>query len=355
MRPALAAAFVLLLCAADAQAANGIADAPAWQVIQLGRPGNAYPFPVYSNHPLDGDMTHIRRVLMIQHGRARDGDAYFLAAAELLKAYHIDPAESLLLAPEFFTPAQTAKARVPELPAWGTAGFAGGEDAVEPPFSVSSFQVYDDLLELMTDRRRFPALRTIVMAGHSGGAVVVQHLAVLNRVDEKVRAAGIDMRYVVANGSAYLYFPAERPQGDGFATYDAAQCPKYNDQRYGFDKMVRYGANVAPADAYRRYMARNVVYLFGTEDTDPNHPALDKSCAAHAQGSNRLERGRAYLRHERMLAAARGIENKHRSFEVIGVGHDQRAMFSSACAAMIVFGVADATAGAQCRETTAAR
>ena len=354
MKLALAVTIILLLCAAEAQAADEFADAPAWQVIELGQAKNSYSFPVYSNHLLDGDMTHIRRVLIVQHGRARDGDAYFLAAAELLKAYQIDPAETLLLAPEFFTPAQTAKVHVPGLPAWSTAGFAGGEDSVDPPLSVSSFQVYDDLLGLMTDRRRFPALRTIVMAGHSGGAVVVQQLAVLNRIDEKVRAAGIEIRYVVANGSAYLYFTADRPQGDGFAAFDAAQCPKYNDQRYGFDKMVRYAANVAPADAYRRYMARNVVYLFGTEDTDPNHRALDKSCAARAQGSNRLERGRAYLRHERTLAVARGIVDKHRSFEVIGVGHDQKAMFSSVCAAMIVFGVADAKAGAQCRETTAA-
>jgi hypothetical protein len=116
--------------------------------------------------------------------------------------------------------------------------------------------------------------------------------------------------------------------------------------------MVRYGADVAPVDAYRRYMARNVIYLFGTEDTDPDHPALDKSCAARAQGSHRLERGRNYLRHERSLAAARRIEDTHRSFEIVGIGHDQRTMFGSVCAAMTVFGVQDPKIGARCRETT---
>ena len=108
-------------------------------------------------------------------------------------------------------------------------------------------------------------------------------------------------------------------------------------------------------DEYRRYMARSVVYLFGTEDTDPNHSALDKSCAARAQGAHPLERGRGYLRHERSLAAARGIEDAHRSFEVVGVGHDQAAMFGSVCAAPAVFGVTNAKSGAQCIETTAIR
>lgn len=351
----LTLALLLGATHAAAAAADKPAPAPAWQKVQLGSAGATYPFPVYSNHALDGETAKIRRVLIIQHGRPRNGDAYFLAAEALMKAYGIDPAETLLLAPQFFTPAQTAKARLPDLPAWSGAGFAGGEDSVDPPFSVSSFQVYDDLLEILTDRRRFPELRAIVLAGHSGGAVVVQQFAVLNRMDEKVRAAGIEMRYVVANGSAYLYFTAERPQGDGFALYDNSQCPTYNDHRYGFNKIVRYAANVTPADAHRRYMARNVVYLFGTEDTDPNHASLDKSCAARAQGGHRLDRGRSYLRHERSLAAARGIEDAHRSFEVVGVGHDQAVMFSSACAAQAVFGVANAKSGAQCIETTAAR
>lgn len=61
---------------------------------------------------------------------------------------------------------------------------------------------------------------------------------------------------------------------------------------YGFDKIVRYGGDVTPAQALRRYMARQVVYLFGSNDNDPHHSALDKSCGAQAQGSNRLERTR---------------------------------------------------------------
>ena len=32
------------------------------------------------------------------------------------------------------------------------------------------------------------------------------------------------------------------------------------------------------------YLARDVVYLLGTGDNDPNHPFLDKTCMAEAEG-----------------------------------------------------------------------
>jgi hypothetical protein len=34
-----------------------------------------------------------------------------------------------------------------------------------------------------------------------------------------------------------------------------------------------------------------VIYLLGTADTNPDHPALDKSCMAEAQGPYRYVRG----------------------------------------------------------------
>lgn len=349
-------AIALLLCIASIVPAFAaeVGTAPGWQKIRLGGPGNSYFFPVYANHRLDGDLAAIKRVLFVQHGRSRAGDAYFLSGQQLLKAHGIDSAETLLISPQFFTPAQAAKAQLDDIPAWSEAGFGGGEDSVAP-IKVSSFQVLDDLLALLTDRRRLPALRSIVMAGHSGGGQLMQRFAILNRSDETLRAAGIEVRYVVANPGAYLYFTADRPRGDGFGPYDRTQCPTYNERRYGFDKLLPYGAGIAPEVAFRRYMARDVVYLLGTEDIDPKHPGLLNSCSARAQGTHRLERGRAYLRHERGLAAEREIPEVHRSFEVIGIAHDQEGMLGSACAATVIFGVAGSASATRCIDTTAAR
>lgn len=345
---------VVAMSGVEAGAAESAVTRPAWQKLLLGPAGASYAFPVYSNHSFNDDMNGIKRVLLIQHGRARDGDAYYLAAEKLMRALDSNPQETLLISPQFFSPEQLAKDKLTGFPAWGSGGFAGGEDSVSPPASVSSFQVYDDLLTMLTDAKRFPSLRKIVLAGHSGGAVLVQQFAVLNRVDEKVRAAGIEMRYIVANASAFLYFNEQRPSGGGFAAYDPARCPTYNDHRYGFNRIAGYAIDSSPRELFRRYMARDVVYLFGLDDTDPNHPALDKSCPARAQGPNRLERGRGYLRHEEDVARSIPLAGRHRAFEVIGVGHDQQGMFSSACGARLIFD-ADASEpmnGARCMEMT---
>ena len=73
-------------------------------------------------------------------------------------------------------------------------------------------------------------------------------------------------------------------------------------------------------------MTRDITYLLGQQDTDPNHPALDKSCAAETQGAYRLIRGHNYFdylvrRHPQGLL--------QRLVEVPGVGHDGDRMFTS--------------------------
>ncbi len=101
-----------------------------------------------------------------------------------------------------------------------------------------------------------------------------------------------------------------------------------------------YGLAGAPpyverADALEeRYIRRDVVYLLGEADIDPNHPSLDRSCAAEAQGSNRYERGMNYLfaleqRHPNLV--------RHSILSIWGVGHDAGSMFVSACGLAVLF------------------
>ncbi len=164
--------------------------------------------------------------------------------------------------------------------------------------------------------------------------------AVLNNVDEKVRARGIDLRYVVANPSSYLYFTPERPIAPDysrFGAYSTAVCPDYDKYRYGMQDMVPYARGADPMALYRRYMQRQVTYMVGSEDNDPNHRVLDKACGAEAEGPTRLQRARGYWRYERLLATP-GLASSHRTFEVVGVGHDQARMFGSQCGAQAVFG-----------------
>ncbi|WP_149138987.1 MULTISPECIES: hypothetical protein [Cupriavidus] len=335
-----------------APAAPSAAAKPQWQRVHLGS-GAGYDFPVYANHPLTADLRGIREVVFVQHGLQRNGDDYYAAGAALLQASGRKPEEVLLIAPNFPGTPDAAK-HFDNMPVWTVQGWIGGEDAVSGPGAgVSSLQVLDDLLAFVTDKSRFPAVSKVTVAGHSGGAQIVHRYAVLNNVDERVRARGIDLRYVVANPSSYLYFTPDRPVAPDlkrFAPYSTATCADYNKYRYGMQDIVAYAKGADGMTLYQRYMQRQVTYMVGSEDNDPNHRVLDKACGAEAEGPTRLQRGRAYQRYEQFLAKP-GQTSRHRAFEVVGVGHDQARMFGSQCGAQAVFGMDPAAnaAGAACR------
>ena len=280
-------------------------------------------------------MRGIRQVVFIFHGLQRNGDHYFDAGQKLLAASGRDPAEVLLLAPNYPGVPDRDKG-FDGMPVWATTDWAAGLDARGVGFDLSSFAVIDDLMGWLTDRARMPELGTIIVAGHSAGGQLVQRYAALNRVDEGIRTSGMDVRYVVANPSSYLYFNALRPAGDRFADYDRALCPGYDDYRYGMQHMIPYAADTNGQALFKRYAYRAVTYLLGTADNDPNHRVLDKSCPAQAQGPTRLARGHAYTRYERVLAG-KAARIHHLAYEVNGVGHDQAGMFGSVCGLMALF------------------
>ncbi len=337
------------LAAAPVQA-PAAAGGPAWQRVHLGSGAAAYDFPVYANHPLDGDLRGIREVVFVQHGLQRNGNDYYTAGTELLKASGRDPEAVLLVAPNFPGEPDAGKG-FDRMPIWSVDGWLGGFNAVNAPYTgLSSLQVLDDLITFVTDPARLPNVRRVTVAGHSGGAQFVHRYAVLNNVDERIRARGVELRYVVANPSSYLYFTPERPRGRAFAPYDVSACLDYDHYKYGMVDMVPYAAGSDGRTLFKRYAQRQVTYLVGSADNDPNHRVLDKACGAEAEGPTRLDRARNYLRYERYLAGARKPPH-HQAHEVIGVGHDQARMFGSRCGAQAVFGMpasANAT-GAACR------
>ena len=324
----------------DAQASGPLRG---WQRVHLTHDDTAYDFPVYANHRLDGDLSRIREIVFVQHGILRNGDDYYAAGDALLRASGVDSATVLLLAPNF--PADSDRQKgFTNIPLWrpgGPRNWAGGDASVSGPVRISSMRVYDDLLLKFTARTRTPALTRVVLAGHSAGAQFMQRYAALNAVDEVVRGRGIDLQYVIANPSSYLYFTNERPSNGAFKQPPAGECPDYDDYRYGLRNMIPYGQRHSGGALLRRYAARHVTYLLGTADNNPRHPELDKRCGAEEEGATRLERGRNYLRYERYLAGSQTPLN-HGAYEVVGVGHDQARMLGSQCGARLLFGATDA-------------
>jgi hypothetical protein len=321
----------LVLLAPSARAAT--ADL-SFQRVELA---GTYPFPVYANHDLGSDLSAIEQIVFVFHGLQRDGDAYFEAAQSLAANAHVDPATTLLIAPNFFDHTDTAKrSDLGGLPLWNDTGWMQGDVAVAGP-TVSSFAVIDDLIQRFTDHAHLPKLRRIVIAGHSGGAQLVDRYAALNHADERIRGLGIDLSYVIANPSSYLYFTPVRPSGSAFVPYSLGVCPAYDQYRYGMQQLVPYANGASSAEVFRTFAKREVSFLWGTDDIDPNQRVLDKSCGAEAQGPSRYVRGHSFWRYEHLLDHD-GSPLQHRAFDVVGVGHDQARMLGSKCAAALLFG-----------------
>lgn len=325
-----------------------------WQTLELGKPGHRYKIPVYANRNLaKDDLRDIKQVLVVIHGVKRDADRYYETVAALLAHNPERARDTLILAPRF---SGSIDSGFGGMAAWRKASWEDGEESVQAsgrPAPVTSFQVLDDLLRSLDDRKRLPTLAGIVLAGHSGGAQLVQRYAVLNNIDGPLRRDGLALRYVIANPSSYLYLTNERPRADGkgYAPYERGICPTYNQYKYGTDKLPAYARDTDDTRLFIRYAARDVTYLLGGADNNPEHRLLDKTCGAEAQGATRLARGVGYLQYEYVLAG-RGPKpvTLHRSsFEVGGVGHDSKGMFGSVCGAQALLG-----SGAQAGDRAAA-
>lgn len=316
---------------------------PRWQPVELGKPGHKYKIAVYSNRNFTRDnLKGIKRVLVVVHGVKRDADHYYATVAALLAANPALASETLVLAPKF---AGTIDSGFGGMAAWHKSSWSEGADSVQAtgrPAPVSAFQVLDDLLRSLDDRKRLPVLSSIVVAGHSAGGQLTQRYAVLNSIDGPLHRDGISVRYVVANPSSYLYLTPERPRADGkgYARYERGICPTYNQYKYGTDNLPSYAQPTEDSKLFVRYADRNLTYLLGGADNNPEHRLLDKTCGAEAQGATRLARGTGYVQYERLLASrgAKPVILHRSSFEVDGIGHDSKGIFGSECGIQALFG-----------------
>ena len=275
-------------------------------------------------------LPQVQRALIVIHGRLRNAQTY-LHSAEQAASQAGQLSTTLVIAPQFLNESDgTRNALSDSVLRWHANDWMAGDPAVSPA-PLSSYAALDQILERLSDRKRFPALREVVIAGHSGGAQVVQRYALTTQADKALQADGIKVRYVVANPSSYAYFNAQRP----IPTFDAANCPGFNTWKYGLKELPAYAEGLKHRQLEQTYVERDITYLLGARDTDPNHPALDKSCEAEAQGAFRLERGKNYFEY---LTQRHPQGLNQRLVEVPGVGHNGDQMFTSPEGQKALFG-----------------
>ena len=147
---------------------------------------------------------------------------------------------------------------------------------------LTSYDVLDSMLDWLFDKRAFPAMNRVVVAGHSMGAQCVQRYSML----KKTRAYDSNVFFWIGNPGSVVFPTDDR-------TYPNASCTKWNDWPYGLGNVssvpnyARLDVNASREDVVNRYLNRNVHLALGLLDNGQG----DTHCQAMMQGWNHLNRG----------------------------------------------------------------
>lgn len=306
---------------------------------------------VYRTYPLTKPNLRLRRALIMVHGTLRNADHYFSTATGagfLAKAL----GDTLIIAPTFHSADPHCGDKLePHEVSWSCGGdsWRSGGAALSDP-KMASFDFTDAILERLADKRVFPNLKAIVVAGHSAGGQFVNRYEMASKVADRL---GVTVSFVVANPSSYAWPAATRliPQGVGapqeaalawndemphtgfrFGPFDAAKLPTYNLWPYGLEHRVGgYTSGMSDETLRHNLATRQTTYLLSQVDVLPLG-GFDGSPNAMAQGATRRQRGEAFVDYIHTVLGA-----KSAVMIVPECGHNDRCVFTTAEVLDVIF------------------
>jgi len=348
----LAAPFAL--CASDDTAnSDNPVKVIADHLLPVSSPRGTGNLPLYMS--VDGKsidlaqpQPNVTRALIIFHGKLRNADVYNESGLHAIKTAGLSAMTStLLITPQFLGKNDIDAFHLSaSVLRWAPEAWMGGMNAIDATGAAtgpSSFDAIDAILMRLADRKIFPNLKNVVLAGHSGGGQVMQRYAVVGRAGDVLLRAGIHVRYVIANPSSYVYFSPDRPvlsaKTDFTFGLPARTCyGKYDKWKYGINEPPPYVGDANFEVLESQFLRRDVIYLLGTDDIDPNHPALDKTCSAEVEGPYRFFRGKAYFRYMELRHPELATDSASQKLEFVpGVEHDGDKMLNSSCGLNALF------------------
>ena len=305
-------------------------------------------WPLLGSQNLGAPHDAVTRAVIIIHNADRDAEAGLTRLQKLAGAVASGPdARTLILAPLFPTGAELpafksalgAVAR--NLAVWSADNWAYGGDSIvtEPQRPISSMLALDILLLYLADQKSFPSLRNVVIAGAGSGGDLVQRYALYGRAPDILAEQKLALRFVVAGAQSYAYMTEARPRADaaGFAPPSEAalkECAAYQDYPYGLEAPNTYAQQTSADSVRQNYPTRDVVYLYGAQDTQP---ALDQNCAAKLLGSSVKARAENYERYlQSLFPDARG----QRFAALPGVNGGDK-IWGSTCGVSVLFADGD--------------
>src|SRR4051812_45552367 len=304
---------------------------------------------VYATHPLDAPNAAITSALIMIHGAGRNADHYFATAtAAGFLADALD--NTLIVSPRLIAAPDTAKPNEVVWPNGNNSWRSGGISPSHP--TLTSFDFIDELVRKLAEKRNFPNLTKIVIAGHSAGGQVVTRYEMTNKVHD---TKGVSITYVVANPSSYAWPAAVRPLPTGdadpagadkealgtegekvhanftFGAFDAAKLPTYNRWPAGLENRSGYAASMTDDQLKKQLIERPTTYLLGQVDVLPLG-GFDSSPVAMAQGPTRRARGEAFFKYVKETLGANA-----NAIIVPECGHNDRCMFTTDVVLPVLF------------------
>jgi hypothetical protein len=291
------------------------------KVLALDPSRGSGVYPVYASVDLQVGTAAVRQAIVIIHGRLRNASDYFATGHELVDKAGPAGQGTVVVAPQLLNQVDVSF--------WGLADrylrwdrdWEQGNPA-QGPSPASSYDVLDDVVAKLSNASAFPELRRIVFVGHGGGAQMLARYAVVMRPQ-----SGPAISFVIANPGTYLYLTAARPV--------PSICRDFNDWKYGLSSPPPYVGD--PAKLIKDFAARDVTLLLGADDKKATG-VLDQSCAAKAQGHNRIKRGRYFVD----ALAASGLAPRLKHAILKGIGHDEQGMLTSDEALKAIFATGNA-------------
>jgi pimeloyl-ACP methyl ester carboxylesterase len=303
----------------------------------------------YASYPLDAPNPSVTRALIMVHGTNRNADHYFataMAAAFLAGAVE----NTIVIAPHIIASQDTPAANEVVWPNGGDSWRSGGMSTSHP--TLSAFDMMDEIVRKLANRKTFPNLRHVVVAGHSAGGQFANRYAMANKIHG---TPGVTMSYVVANPSTYAWPAVSRPLPTGdadpatadkealgpngekvngnftFGPFDTTKARNYNRWPAGLANRSGYTANMSDQQLLKQLVERPTTYLLGQVDVLPLG-GFDSSPTAMAQGPTRRARGEAFFKY-----VTDSLGAKHKAMIVPECGHNDRCMYTTDMVFPVIF------------------
>jgi pimeloyl-ACP methyl ester carboxylesterase len=304
---------------------------------------------VYASYSLDTPNPSITRALVMVHGAGRNADHYFetaMAAAFLAGALD----NTVIVSPHMIAAPDKPQANEVLWPNGANSWRSGGASPSNP--ALTSFDFLDEILRKLANKKNFPNLTKIVVAGHSAGGQVATRYEMSNKVHGTL---GVAVSYVVANPSSYAWPAAVRPLPTGdadpstadkealgptgeklhtnftYGAFDATKAPTFNHWPAGLESHTGYTAGMTDDQLRKNLIDRPTTYLLGQVDVLPLG-GFDSSPSAMAQGPTRRARGEAFVKYVNETMGA-----KHNAIIVPECGHNDRCIFTTNVVFPVIF------------------